>query len=422
MNRIVFIGHGRSPLWRELIPLIRRSGFEHDEFNASPAAGLTAAQRLGKLLERARYALLVFTAEDEHEDGTLHPRDNVIHEAGLFQGRLGFERAVMLIEEGCTTFSNVSGLQVIEFTKGDIHSASTRLRRLLEHWASSDDFAEQSLTLAPRVPAKSQRVPGSRLMLALALPALFVPVFMLLQRLISGGFKARWSYAVALALCIPIYAASRWMWARGSEMLKARDIRRRYSRGERTFTERHLPRADLGRTCLAGADFSKSTLYKAALTALDLTECQLRDVDLREAQLGGVGAERADFTGATLNGAYLREANLCAAVLDAADLIEANLNKAQLQRATLQGANLRGATLYQATLKNSDLKRAILRNAVLSEADLSGANLRYADLRQADLRRADLRGADLTGADTEDCQLERARFDELPQAPVADVI
>ena len=28
-------------------------------------------------------------------------RMNVIHEVGLFQGRLGFERAIVLLEEGC---------------------------------------------------------------------------------------------------------------------------------------------------------------------------------------------------------------------------------------------------------------------------------------------------------------------------------
>jgi predicted nucleotide-binding protein len=34
---------------------------------------------------------------------------NVIHEAGLFQGRLGFERAIILLEDGCEEFSNIQG-------------------------------------------------------------------------------------------------------------------------------------------------------------------------------------------------------------------------------------------------------------------------------------------------------------------------
>jgi predicted nucleotide-binding protein len=43
---------------------------------------------------------------------------NVVHEAGLFQGRLGFERAIILLEEGCKSFSNIEGLGQIRFPKG----------------------------------------------------------------------------------------------------------------------------------------------------------------------------------------------------------------------------------------------------------------------------------------------------------------
>ena len=55
------------------------------------------------------------TAEDEQPDGTLRARENVIHEAGLFQGRLGFEKAIILLEEGCEEFSNIEGLGQIRF-------------------------------------------------------------------------------------------------------------------------------------------------------------------------------------------------------------------------------------------------------------------------------------------------------------------
>jgi predicted nucleotide-binding protein len=47
------------------------------------------------------------TAEDERADGKLNARLNVVHEIGLFQGRRGFNRAIILLEEGCEEFSNV---------------------------------------------------------------------------------------------------------------------------------------------------------------------------------------------------------------------------------------------------------------------------------------------------------------------------
>jgi predicted nucleotide-binding protein len=72
------------------------------------------------MLHRTSFALLVLTAEDEHADGSLHARQNVVHEAGLFQGRLGFSRAVLLLEDGCDEFTNIHGVQQIRFSKGNI--------------------------------------------------------------------------------------------------------------------------------------------------------------------------------------------------------------------------------------------------------------------------------------------------------------
>ena len=73
------------------------------------------------MLDAAAIALIVMTAEDEQVDGKLRARMNVIHEAGLFQGRLGFSKAIVLLEEGCEEFSNISGLgQITDYPKGKI--------------------------------------------------------------------------------------------------------------------------------------------------------------------------------------------------------------------------------------------------------------------------------------------------------------
>jgi predicted nucleotide-binding protein len=50
-------------------------------------------------------------------------RMNVIHEAGLFQGRLGFTRAIVMLEEGCEEFSNIEGLGQIRFPNNNIKAA-----------------------------------------------------------------------------------------------------------------------------------------------------------------------------------------------------------------------------------------------------------------------------------------------------------
>ncbi|QSQ19314.1 nucleotide-binding protein [Pyxidicoccus parkwayensis] len=129
----IFIGHGRSSDWRDLKDLVRENlGLVPDEFNLQSAAGLTTAQRLEEMLDSAVFAFLVMTAEDEHADNILHARENVIHEVGLFQGRLGFRRAIVLLEEGCKEFSNIQGLGQIRFTKGSLKAKSEEIRQVLK--------------------------------------------------------------------------------------------------------------------------------------------------------------------------------------------------------------------------------------------------------------------------------------------------
>jgi predicted nucleotide-binding protein len=129
----VFIGHGRSSEWRKLKDFIQdRLQLPWDEFNRVPVAGITNITRLSEMLDAAAIALLVLTAEDEMADGEVQARMNVVHEAGLFQGRLAFTKAILLLEEGCSQFSNVEGLGQIRFPKGNIVACFEEIRRVLE--------------------------------------------------------------------------------------------------------------------------------------------------------------------------------------------------------------------------------------------------------------------------------------------------
>lgn len=117
----IFIGHGRSDAWRQLEAMLTGMGFEIAEFNREPSAGQPVIQRLSDMLMGSKLAFLVMTAEDMHSDATVHARENVVHEIGLFQGRLGTERAIILKEEGTTAFSNIAGLTYISFAQGGLN-------------------------------------------------------------------------------------------------------------------------------------------------------------------------------------------------------------------------------------------------------------------------------------------------------------
>lgn len=129
----VFIGHGRSDTWHALKDFIHdRLRLDYDEFNRDSPAGLSTKERLLDMLDASCFAFLVLTAEDDHADGSVHARENVIHEVGLFQGRYGFERAIVLLEEGCQEFSNIHGIGQIRFPKDNILAKSEEIRQVLE--------------------------------------------------------------------------------------------------------------------------------------------------------------------------------------------------------------------------------------------------------------------------------------------------
>lgn len=129
----VFIGHGQSKLWSRVNTYLR------DElkiatvyYEKEPRTGESIVPILEQMLEQSSFAVLVLTAEDQTASGEVRARQNVIHEAGLFQGRLGFRRAVLLVQKGIEQFTNVDGLQVIQFNDSEIEQTFYELQRTLK--------------------------------------------------------------------------------------------------------------------------------------------------------------------------------------------------------------------------------------------------------------------------------------------------
>jgi predicted nucleotide-binding protein len=129
----IFIGHGRSKLWARLNVFLKDElGLKTVFYESESRVGESIVPILQKMLAEATFAVLVLTAEDETGDGPKRARQNVIHEAGLFQGRLGFDRAILLVQKGLEAFSNVDGLQHIPFSNDNIEETFYQLQRALK--------------------------------------------------------------------------------------------------------------------------------------------------------------------------------------------------------------------------------------------------------------------------------------------------
>jgi predicted nucleotide-binding protein len=73
INR-VFIGHGHSSAWLSLKAFLADElSLVWDEFNRDSPTGYTTIDRLSDMLDRAKMAFLVMTAEDEVQGGCQAP-------------------------------------------------------------------------------------------------------------------------------------------------------------------------------------------------------------------------------------------------------------------------------------------------------------------------------------------------------------
>ncbi len=107
----VFVGQGQSKLWVRLqIFLKDDSNLEIVSYESASRTSESITSILDGMLNRATFAVLVLTAEDETYAGSTRARQNAVHELGLFQGRLGFKKVVLLMQDGVEQFSNIAGI------------------------------------------------------------------------------------------------------------------------------------------------------------------------------------------------------------------------------------------------------------------------------------------------------------------------
>lgn len=129
----IFIGHGRNKIWARVNSFLGdEMKLKTEYFERNSQTGKSVITALESCLEKATFAVIIMTAEDETNQGTQRARQNVIHEIGLFQGKLGFDKVAILLQDGVEEFSNIAGLQYIPFTSDKIEQTFYELEKMLE--------------------------------------------------------------------------------------------------------------------------------------------------------------------------------------------------------------------------------------------------------------------------------------------------
>lgn len=68
----VFIGHGRSPDWKQVATFLKSElNLEIEEYHKRSPVGITVPARLEEMLATSSFAIIIMSAEDEQGDGKL---------------------------------------------------------------------------------------------------------------------------------------------------------------------------------------------------------------------------------------------------------------------------------------------------------------------------------------------------------------
>ncbi|MEV6551339.1 PfkB family carbohydrate kinase [Streptomyces sp. NPDC051597] len=136
----VFVAHGRSPEWLAVKAFVEeRFGLPVYSFESDAWGSRQVTDALSDYLQRCGFAICVLTAEDSTGDGHLVARQNVIHEIGLFQGHCGFDRVLILAEEGCQSAPAAVAPYTITFPRNAIDKTFWHL----DHAIRTQGFARR---------------------------------------------------------------------------------------------------------------------------------------------------------------------------------------------------------------------------------------------------------------------------------------
>jgi len=128
----VLLVHDEDPQWRAVRRFIaedcRLMTYEVSSVDMEPDDFI---ELMREHLARCSFAVCLLCATETMADGHIRADQDIVYQAGLFQGRYGFGRVAILAEEGCGTFSNIAGLIRLSYPPKLVDSTFFELERML---------------------------------------------------------------------------------------------------------------------------------------------------------------------------------------------------------------------------------------------------------------------------------------------------
>jgi predicted nucleotide-binding protein len=132
--KTIFVGHGENKDWARIVLFLKETyKFNIQYFEKEDRNNESISQVLKAFVDSCGLAIMLLSGEDETKDGRVRAPQNVIHEAGLFQGMLGFENVLLLVDRGIEGFINMAGMQIIYYDK-NVESSFTEIKNFIERY------------------------------------------------------------------------------------------------------------------------------------------------------------------------------------------------------------------------------------------------------------------------------------------------
>lgn len=129
----VFISHGKDKLCKRLKEFLEGElKIKTVSYDFKSIKSESIPQSFEKLLSAATFAILILADEDDSKDEKFRILQNIIYETGLMQGKLGFDKVIILRQEGMEETNILTGVKYIKFSGDIIEQTFYELNRVLK--------------------------------------------------------------------------------------------------------------------------------------------------------------------------------------------------------------------------------------------------------------------------------------------------
>lgn len=133
-ENLIFVGRSRSEILTKLIAFLEDElSVKTITYDSESKKDDSVTSVSEKLLNDATFAILVLTTDDETKEDRIKVHRSLVYETGLFQGKLGFKKVLILHQRGIGDLSDFTKAHSIKLIDENIEQTFNEIRQILKN-------------------------------------------------------------------------------------------------------------------------------------------------------------------------------------------------------------------------------------------------------------------------------------------------